>query len=69
MRRAATFALAAQTANAVVEYVNAETGRIIETIEFYDPGLDENSWLAREMKARRVWKGPHLAYGCGRPLR
>lgn len=54
--------------NASVEYVDAETGVVQHVDRFYDP-LDENSWLARELKARGKWKGPDLAYGCGRPLR
>ena len=55
--------------NAIVEYVDWRTHEILGTDDFYDPGLDENSWYAREQKARGVWRGPHLAYGCGRPLR
>ena len=54
--------------NAEVDYTDAETGAVLETVAFYDPGLDENSWYAREMKARGKWKGRHMAYGCGRPL-
>lgn len=54
--------------NAEVDYVDAETGRIIETKQFYDPGLDENSWLAKELKKRGKWRGPELAFSCGRPL-
>lgn len=56
------------TPNAIVEYID-ESGKIVALDEFYDPGLDETSWLSLEMKKRSVWKGPHLAYGCGRPLR
>lgn len=52
--------------NAVVDYVD-ETGAVVASVGFYDPALDEYSWLAREMKARGIWRGPHLAYGCGRP--
>lgn len=48
--------------NAEVDYVDAETGAVLFTVPFYDPGLDENS-AAFKMKGRR-----HLAYGCGRPL-
>ncbi len=57
--------------NAEVDYApyDAATGRLIDTLPFYDPGLDENSWLAKELKRRGRWKGPHLAYSCGRPLR
>jgi hypothetical protein len=55
------------TPNAEVDYVS-EDGHVIETVAFYDPGIDENSWYAKEQKARRVWRGKHLAYGCGRPL-
>lgn len=55
--------------NAEVDYVDADTGWVIATEQFYDPGLDENSWLAKELKQRGRWNGPHLAYSCGRPLR
>ncbi len=54
--------------NAEVSYVDADTGIVVETVAFYDPGLDEDSWYAKEMKARGKWRGPHLAYGCGRSL-
>ena len=54
--------------NAIVEYVEEHTGRVVAVDEFYDPGLDETSWYAREQKSRGMWRGPHLAYGCGRPL-
>lgn len=55
-------------ANAEVDYTDAETGSVIETARFYDPGLDENSRYSRQMKARGTWNGRHLTYGCGRPL-
>ena len=55
--------------NAIVEYVDARTGEVLATEEFYDPGLDEKSWLAIEQKKLGLWRGPHLAYGCGRPMR
>lgn len=55
------------TPNAIVEYID-EDGKVLWTREFYDPGLDINSWLTKELKERGVWKGLHLAYGCGRPL-
>lgn len=53
--------------NAEVEYVN-QSGKVIAADQFRDPGLDENSWMAKEMKKRGVWRGPHFAYGCGRKL-
>jgi hypothetical protein len=56
------------TPNAEIDYVDADTGELIETIQFYDPGLDENSWLAKEEKRNKNWNGPHLAYGYGRPI-
>ena len=55
--------------NAEVDYVDAETGKVRETVAFYDPGLDEESPYAKEMKQRGKWLGKHLAYNCGRPLR
>ena len=55
-------------ANAEVDYVDAGTGRVVRTLAFYDPGLDPDSWLAQEQKSRGIWRGPHLAYGCGRPI-
>ncbi len=54
-------------ANAIAEYVDASTGRVVAVEPYRDPGLDETSWYAREQKARGVWHGPHLSYGCGRP--
>lgn len=59
--------VSAMKPNAIVEYVD-EHGRIVATDTFYDPGLDEASWYAREMKSRGGWRGPHLVYGCGRPI-
>ena len=56
-------------ANAEVDYVNARTGEVLATLPFYDPGLDEGSKLARDEKAAGRWRGPRLAYGCGRALR
>ncbi len=53
--------------NAEVDYIDADTGVVRETAPMYDPGLYENSWYAREMKARGKWEGRHMAYGCGRP--
>jgi hypothetical protein len=52
--------------NAVVEYI--ESGAIVATDRFYAPGLDPDSWLARKQKRQGIWRGPHLAYGCGRVL-
>jgi hypothetical protein len=51
--------------NAVVEYV--EDGQVIARERFYDPGLDEESWYSRDLKARKSWGGPHQAYSCGGP--
>ena len=56
------------TQNAIVDYIDAESGRIVASIPFYDPGLDETSWYAKEQKRRGIWRGPHMAYGCGRPI-
>lgn len=53
--------------NAIVEYVDERTGGIIAVEEFVDPGLDEKSWYARDLKARGKWRGLHMAYSCGRP--
>ena len=52
--------------NAEVDYVDADTGEVLEAVPFYDPGHDETSWYAIEMKARGKWRGPHMAFGCGR---
>lgn len=52
--------------NAEVDYIDANTGALIVTLPFYDPGLDENSWLAIELKREGRWRGPHFAYSCGR---
>ena len=54
-------------ANAAVDYVD-ENKNVVATDKFYDPGLDENSWYAKEQKQRGIWRGPHLAYGCGRAI-
>lgn len=62
----ATLTAMTQKPNAIVEY--EQEGRIVAADLFYDPGLDVESWYSREEKARRIWRGPHLAYGCGRPL-
>lgn len=67
MIRIITTALAAATPNAEVDYID-NAGSIVATDRFYDPGLDENSPLAKEQKVRGQWRGPHLAYGCGRKL-
>lgn len=56
------------TPNVSVDYVDAETGAPVDRAQFYDPGLDENSWLAREQRAAGKWSGPHLSYGCGSPV-
>lgn len=55
--------------NVVVEYVDADNRRVLYRDEFYDPGLDENSWLALEMKRDGRWHGPYLAYNCGARIR
>jgi len=52
--------------NAIIEYVD-ESGRVIARERFYDPGLDEASWYSIDLKARKFWNGPHLAYSCGAP--
>ncbi len=54
--------------NAIVEYIDEITREVVATDRFYDPGLDEGSWLARELKALGRWQGKHLFYGCGRAL-
>lgn len=54
--------MAERADNAEVDYVDAETGVVLDTLRFYDPGLDPQSAAFKE-KGRR-----HLAYGCGRPL-
>jgi hypothetical protein len=61
------FILAAAIPNAEVEYVDSSRA-VVATDRFYDPGLDENSPLAKEQKERGQWRWPHLAYGCGRKL-
>lgn len=53
--------------NCIVEYVD-DQGSVVFRDRFYDPGLDEAGWLAREMKRDGRWNGPHRAYGCGLPL-
>lgn len=52
--------------NAEVDYVDANTGAVIATERFYDPGLDEQSSYTIEQKQRGIWRGPHAVYGCGR---
>jgi hypothetical protein len=56
-----------KTPNAIVEYVD-ESGRVVATDRFYDPGLDEDSWYVQEQKSRGIWRWLHLAYGCGRAV-
>lgn len=60
--------------NATVEYVD-ESGRVIATEQFRDPGLDPTSvyardWLRRAQQPNQPPRPyqPHMAYGCGRPL-
>lgn len=53
--------------NCIVEYVD-DQGAVIFVDRFYEPGLDEESWMALEMRRDRRWIGPHRAYGCGKPL-
>jgi hypothetical protein len=53
------------TPNAEVEYISAETGRLVAVLPFYDPGLDPNSAMVREEAKRRGREFPFLAYGCG----
>lgn len=52
--------------NAEVRYVD-EAGNVVAVERFYDPGLDERSWYADEQRRRGIWRGLHLAYGCGNP--
>ncbi len=54
--------------NAIVDYIDAVTGEVLHSEPFYDPGLDESSWLATELKSRGQWNGPRLSYSCGKPL-
>jgi putative glycosyl hydrolase len=51
--------------NAIVEYVD-ESGKVVATEPFRDPGLEPDSWLARE-QGKKKWR-QHLAYGCGRAI-
>lgn len=55
--------------NAIAEYVDEKTRAVLFTDKFYDPGLDEDSWMARDAKREGHWHGPHLTYGCGRRLK
>jgi hypothetical protein len=54
--------------NAIVDYIDADTGAILATDHFYDPGLDQNSPYWRELIAAGRRFRPELCYGCGRPL-
>ncbi len=55
--------------NAEVDYVSAETGALIVTLPFYDPGLDPKSQYTKGSTSRRIGgrERPHMAYSCGRP--
>lgn len=57
-----------QGPNCIVEYVD-DQGAVVFVDRFYDPGLDEESWMALEARRDRRPFAVHRAYGCGHPIK